>query len=555
MRQIADVPLASRSAGERLLDRVATPLSGLPWATADYTIARGIRIPTRDGIELVADLYRPRDNAIGTLLVRGPYGRSLALALLQVRIFAARGYNVLFVSSRGTFGSGGRFDPMMSEVDDGQDVVAWMRDQPWFTGRFATVGGSYLGHTQWALMTDPPPELAAAVVSIGPHDFHQHVWGTGAFRLDFLGWSYGVIHQEDSGGLKGLTRLATSRRRLKPFMNQLPMTRAAETCLDGRAPWYVDWVTRPDGDDPYWAPMRHGIALERVEVPVLLIGGWQDIFLEQTVQQYQRLHSRGIDVAMTIGPWSHLGVGAGGVRVASRETFDWLEEHLARRGRRHRRAPVRVFVTGAKEWRDLPEWPPASEEEALYLHPDHSLAPRPPTTERPASTFTFEPSDPTPTMGGPLLDFRCRVDDSSLAARPDVLAFTAAVLERPLEIVGTPVIELSHSCDIPHADLFARISEVDRRGRSHNVTEGYARLDPGRPGDARAVTLALRPTAHRFATGSRVRLLVAGGCQPQFARNLGTGENPGTGVHLHPAQHSIGHDPNHCSRLLLPVWA
>jgi uncharacterized protein len=552
---VVDVPGKRRSVGERLLDRVATPLSGLPPATTDYTIARDIRIPTRDGIDLAADLYRPVDDPVGTLLVRGPYGRSLALALLQVRIFVARGYNALFVSSRGTFGSGGQFDPMMTEVDDGHDVVDWMRDQPWFTGSFATVGGSYLGHTQWALMTDPPPELAAAVVSIGPHDFHQHVWGTGAFRLDFLGWSYGVVHQEDGGALKGATRLATSRRRINPFMNQLPLVGAADNCLDGRAPWYVDWVTRPDAADPYWAPMRHGIALERVEVPVLLIGGWPDIFLEQTVQQYERLHSRRVDVAMTIGPWSHLGVGAGGARLASRETFDWLEEHLAQRGKRRRPAPVRVFVTGAKEWRDLPQWPPASETRTLYLHADHRLGPLPPTADQPASSFTFEPADPTPTMGGPLLDFRCRVDDTALAERPDVLAFTGAVLERPLEILGTTVVELTHSCDNPHTDLFVRISEVDRRGRSHNVTEGYARLDPTRRETGSTVSLALRPTAHRFAAGSRVRLLIAGGCHPQFARNLGTGENPGTGVGLRPARHTVGHHRARCSRLLLPVSA
>jgi putative CocE/NonD family hydrolase len=158
-------------------------------------------------------------------------------------------------------------------------------------------------------------------------------------------------------------------------------------------------------------------------------------------------------------------------------------------------------------------------------------------------------------MGGPLLESRCRVDDSALAERPDVLAFTGVVLERPLEIVGAPVVELSHSCDNPHADLFVRISEVDRRGRSHNVTEGYARLDPAHSDSASTVTLALRPTAHRFATGSRIRLLVAGGCQPQFARNLGTGETPGTGVGLRSARHALGHDPDHCSRLLLPVSA
>jgi uncharacterized protein len=158
-------------------------------------------------------------------------------------------------------------------------------------------------------------------------------------------------------------------------------------------------------------------------------------------------------------------------------------------------------------------------------------------------------------MGGPLLDFRCRVDDTALAERPDVLAFTGAVLERPLEILGTTVVELTHSCDNPHTDLFVRISEVDRRGRSHNVTEGYARLDPTRRETGSTVSLALRPTAYRFAAGSRVRLLIAGGCHPQFARNLGTGENPGTGVGLRPARHTVGHHPARCSRLLLPVSA
>jgi len=34
-----------------------------------------------------------------------------------------------------------------------------MRRQRWFTGQFATVGISYLGFTQFALLQDPPPEL------------------------------------------------------------------------------------------------------------------------------------------------------------------------------------------------------------------------------------------------------------------------------------------------------------------------------------------------------------------------------------------------------------
>ncbi len=162
----------------------------------------------RDGVELVADHYVPRPRSpAGTLLVRGPYGRGLPFAALFGAVYAARGYHVVIQSVRGTFGSGGDFDPFVNEVDDGADTVAWLRDQPWFTGTFATIGLSYLGFTQWALLTDPPPELKAAVITVGPHDVSGPRWGTGSFGLnDFLGWSDLVARQEDPRRLRLLLR-------------------------------------------------------------------------------------------------------------------------------------------------------------------------------------------------------------------------------------------------------------------------------------------------------------------------------------------------------------
>ena len=83
-----------------------------------------------------------------------------------------------------------------------------------------------------------------------------------------------------------------------------------------------------------------------------------------------------------------------------------------------------------------------------------------------------------------------------------------------------------------------RLSEVDARGHSRNVTEGYRRLPPDRDRSA-PVRLELLPTAHRFAAGSRLRLLIAGGCYPQYMRNLGTAENPGTGTAMVAVRHHI----------------
>jgi uncharacterized protein len=58
------------------------------------------------------------------------------------------------------------------------------------------------------------------------------------------------------------------------------------------------------------------------------------------------------------------------------------------------------------------------------------------------------------------------------------------------------------------------------------------------------------PAAHRFAAGSRIRVLIAGGSHPQYGRNLGTAENPGTGTTLVPSRHTVALGP---SRILLPV--
>jgi uncharacterized protein len=68
---------------------------------------------------------------------------------------------------------------------------------------------------------------------------------------------------------------------------------------------YREWLTTTDAEDPLWQPIRLGQALERVNVPILLQEGWQDRFVDQMIEQYERLRRRGVDVGLTIGPWTH----------------------------------------------------------------------------------------------------------------------------------------------------------------------------------------------------------------------------------------------------------
>lgn len=549
----------SRRLPARLVDGAFRRFAGLP-AGAGYVRTADVRVPMRDGVELLADHYAPVGRAArGTVLIRTPYGRGGVLALGQARVFADQGYHVLVQSCRGTFGSGiddtgglpggpYPFRPMQHEIDDGHDTVAWLRGRAWFDGRLATAGASYLGFVQWALLMDPPPELRTAIVLVGPHDMHRSTWGTGAFTLDdFFGWSEMLVHQEEPGMVRGLRRRATAARRLAPGMDGLPLLAAGEKVLQDKASWYRDWLGIPDGDDPFWTPLRVGAALDRVDVPVLLQTGWMDLFLGQTLEQYARLRGRGVEVGLTVGPWTHVGTITTGARTVVREQVAWLGEHLAGLAAAGRQAPVRVFVTGeGGGWRGLPAWPPSTTDEVRYLLADGGLGTEPPPAGE--VTFVHDPAAPTPSVGGRMLDATAAGyrDSRVLAERDDVLTFTGPPLPQPLEIAGRPVVELAHHSDNPHVDVFVRLCDVAPDGRSVNVSDGFRRLGPAE----RDVRLELDATAHRFGAGHRLQLLVAGSAHPRYARNLGTGEPQATGVETRRSVRTVTLGR---SRLVVPV--
>jgi uncharacterized protein len=534
---------------------------GMPPKRNRVLVTRGLMVPMRDGVRLIADHYAPDIDEPGpTILIRCPYGRGAEYALLYAQPYAERGYHVLLQSTRGTFGSGGAFEPAVHEAADGQDTVAWLRRQPWFDGRLATLGPSYLGFVQWALAMDPPPELKAMVVHVGPHDMVRIAYGRGPFQLLFLlMWSEMVAHQERMGMVRATARLMSAERRLAPALNQLPMATAADNLGGDGAPWFREWVSGPDPDAPPWDPYRASAALQRVTVPTLLVGGFHDMFLDQTIEQYQVLRSRGVEAAMTLGPWTHFTVDQ---RVVIPESLAWLDAHVAGTAPLPRRRPVRVWVSGLGAWRELDGWPPAgTAPKAWRLQPGGRLS----TAEAagaapggPPDSFRFDPADPTPSVGGRMLSIRAgQRDNRKLEARPDVLTFTTSVLGEPVGILGTPVVDLRVSSDNPHIDVFARLCDVDESGCSRNVTDQIIRLPAGgvAPGQVRAVRLALDDTAYLFRAGHRIRLQISGGAHPRYARNLGTGEPIGTGIAMAPATISIHHDPGSPSTLELPIAA
>jgi len=526
---------ASRPAGPlaRGLGALHGKVVGLPPARTRYGVRTALRVPTRDDAELLTDHYMPEGEARGTVLIRSPYGRGVPVNWMQGRMLAARGYDVLVQSVRGTAGSTGTLRPFVQEAEDAQDTVAWLRTQRWFDGRLATFGGSYSGWAQWALLQDPPPELRGAVVAVGPHDIQKAIYGTGALALsDFLTWSATVGAQGD-GGLRGLRAQMAARRQLASAWEELTPEAAAASVLEGgAADWFDEWLDHPAADDPFWIDYRADSALDHVDVPVLLVGGWHDVFLDQTVHQYQTLRRHNQSVTLTIGPWTHMDTAAKAARVMDPQLLRWLDQHLAG-DKAAAEAPVRIYHTGAKRWLELPDWPPPGTERALWMRRDGGLGTH---ADEGVVGFRYDPADPTPAVGGRHIATKsATVDNQSLEQRADVLTFTTDALTDPVDVIGTPTVEFELTVDHPHADVFVRLCDVDRRGHSHVITERFARLRRT-PREVTAVRLELGACAHRFTTGHRLRLQLSGGAYPRFARNPGT-DTPGS---FAPVEFRIG---------------
>ena len=548
--------------GAAALGKVATRAWSLPPQRNQVAVERDVQVPMSDGTVLLADHYLPVSVAsAATVLVRCPYGRSGVFALQSAQIFAERGYHVLLQSIRGTFGSGGEFEPMRHEITDGQDTVGWLRQQSWFDGRLATYGPSYLGFVQWALAMDPPPELVAAIVHVGPHDFSRSAYRHGVFDLyNYVTWSDLVAHQESIGMLRALARITTADWRLRPALNRLPVTAAYRDLLGREPNWSERWLEHPQATDPFWTPLQCGAALERIKAPVLLVGGWHDLFIEQTLEQYRTLADRGVPTRMVVGPWAHLDLTSQGA-AALTESLGWLDRYAApgRTGSRPAARPdhpVRIWVggEGAGEWREIPDWPPpGTGQQRWYLGTRGSLGTAEPSPDVPAAGFRYDPADPTPSPGGAIMAVNAGSrDNRAVERRLDMLVFSSDPLDEPVEVIGEVAAELSVTRDNRYADLFVRLCDVDPRGRSRNVCDGIVRLTEAEPltGTTR---VSLLGAAHRFGRGHRIRLQVAGGAHPRFARNPGNGQVDAATEDLVPTQYDIGLDEAHPSVLLLPA--
>ncbi len=549
----------SRIAG-RAVDRIL----GLAAAEEPYLTRRDLAVPMPDGVVLLGDHYRParNDDARPVVLIRSPYGRAGVAALLFAAPLARRGFQVFIQSTRGTFGSGGEFRPFLHEHADGLATVAWLRSQAWCNGDVSMVGASYLGHTQWAIAPYVDPPLKSVSLNITAAKITAAFYEHGAPGLNnALNWT-GLIGNQERGVLPNFIPSPLQMARTKRALRKVPLQAADVDVAGAPVLFWRDFVDHAGPGDSFWAGVDHdGADLTRMP-PASMVTGWWDLFLPEQLRDFAALRATGVPARLTVGPWLHGEPGE--LRAIIQQDIAWLSQHLTS-GPAEPGPPVRLFLQQAGTWLDFEQWPPARSSAVRYfLGAAGGLATEAEPGAAPPATFSYDPADPTPSVGGPLLNPPGKqADNAATESRPDVLTYTSEPLRADMDLIGPVTARIYLRTSLPHADVFVRVCDVNTKGVSRNVVDGIRRLSPQTmsapdvEADADgvlAVQVKLFPTAYRMLAGHRIRVQVSGGAFPRFARNFGSAEPFGAATSGPRCRFEVFTDSQHPAHVQLPVF-
>jgi uncharacterized protein len=598
------------------------------WQQYDWVREGEVMVPMRDGVRLATDIYRPAldgqalSGPFPVLMERTPYGKVRDDLTAMAKYFARRGYVVAVQDVRGRYDSEGEWYAFAKEGPDGKDALDWLAAQSYCDGQVGTIGLSYSGSDQTALASMAPEGLAAMFVSEGMANYHTSAMRqNGALEQRFLIYVFYMAISSKEAIADRRLRLLLQRERahLGDWLRRLPL-RAGQTPLR-HLPTYEQWVIdiATHGDyDGYWKQLGYSAEEyydQHKDVPVTLLTGWYDSYTRSTTDMYVALSKmkRG-PVRLIVGPWVH-GVGTmqqswnGDVDFGQDGAMDsyndlrlrWFDHHLKGLATGvDAEPPVRLFVMGGGggyttpegrlfhggAWRSEREWPLARTAwTPYYLHGDGTLAPEPPAAAASRSSYTFDPRDPVPTIGGNISVgfeilpnggydqrgdprfFGC-TDRLPLSARADVLVFQTPPLDRDIEVTGPLVVRLWASSSAIDTDFTAKLLDVyppspdSADGFALNLSDSIIRAryrkDRTRaefltPDQVEEFEIVLYPTSNRFATGHRIRLDISSSNFPRFDVNPNTGEPLGRHRRFELAHQTICHDTAHPSHIILPV--
>jgi putative CocE/NonD family hydrolase len=503
--------------------------------------AEHVKMKTSDGIALGTDIYHPvRAGKTPTILVRLPLPKNLTYRLFMAVIggmWAERGYTAVIQSTRGRYGSDGRYYPLSGERKDGVETLQWLARQPWFDGRLGMWGGSAFGQTEWVLADQSSPGPAAMLIWQASADFHSMFYPGGAFALESaVVWALRTRGPYDD--------VPSSKTLDNVFRDWPPRDAGVRNTLESIG-YFEDWRKHRE-HDAYWSEIDAGISPSVSKPALLLMAGWFDPFLPSQLQDFERAPNAHV----IIGPWVHAGSAILPDGVTTRNfrletlapSVGWFDGILHPSGAVPSRLPiVRLYVMGKNVWRDEERWPIARAVNTSYfLAADGGLATVKLARIDTPISYHYDPHTPVPSAGGAVLGARSGVmKQNAIEERKDVRVYTTAPVENDTEVTGPVRLILYVATTAKNSDFTAKLVDVYPDGSAYNVCDGILRRDYS-PG-VNKIEIALAPTSMVFLKGHRIRLEVSSSNYPHYDPNP------------NKAEQTIHHGIDTPSQLILPM--
>jgi predicted acyl esterase len=523
----------------------------VPEGTLEYPVRvdRRVFVPMDDGARIALTVYLPDsagDGPFPTVVESIPYRKDDAFYSTDWPTYAylaRHGFAGVRIDIRGTGASTGIIEDeyTLREMEDTLAVFRWLQDQPWCDGNLGMWGVSWGGFSALQTAMLDPPQLKAIAPVHATHD---------RFACD-VHYTGGSLHAQEQVDWPPSMVLC----------NALPPD--PDIVGDG---WFQEWMDRLERTpqwpgiwlrhqqrDAYWLHGSPCADYSSIKCPTLLIGGWADGYVDGMLAMSEHLTC---PTRTVIGPWGHYRPATG----CPSPTFDHLDL-LARWFGHHLRGddngvmglpPLTLFIRtgvpfdGPTEppfdtpptqgyWRAESDWPPA--DQSLVEMRLSGLSHGDLTWSGPQWVG----------LHAPAWDRAGRGSDDSVEDDAHSVTFETAPLNSPLEILGTPEVEVTLSSTETVGMVAARLLAISPGGVGYLISRGNRNLVfPGEL-DNPVPVVAGQPFAARFPllttsavlpAGWRLRLALAGSDFPVVWP-------PGS-------RFTLEFDPDR-SRLLLPV--
>ncbi len=323
---------------------------------------------------------------------------------------------------------------------------------------------------------------------------------------------------------------------------------------------------------------------ELINIPTLNIGGWYDHNINKMLEWYEAVRSSAAvsvqdEQWLLIGPWVHGGTGTAYVGssnqgeltypnaagVCDDKALDFFAYYLLESVNNWQNtAPITYYEIGSNQWNSTTAATiGATSANILYL--DQSATLRSDFGANQTS-FTCDPNNPSPTLGGPTLYLGLAqgpYDQSSLLSRPDVISFATPVLSQDVHVTGNITVQVYFESDQPDGDVAIRLVDEYPDGRNVLITDGIRRMrfrngytqndeEFVSSGTVYNMEITLPFTDYTWISGHKIKILVSGNSDNRWDVNLQNGGTMYQAGTTNVANITINHNPTYPSNITLP---